>query len=187
MAQFDDETIVVYQAYCPSIATFLTENGYFGGPDFSFSRTSWIKPSFLWMMFRSDWGTSLDQEVVLALRMRRSHFDALLERAVPTRFKADDFPDEEAWRLKVKRSDVQVQWDPDRDPAGAKVERRAIQLALRGEALAAFRGPAFVDVSDVSDLVATLRDSLDTKDWPDLETPIEHPYPVRDDAIRVLS
>ena len=41
------------------------KNGYFGGA-FSLDRMSWIKPNFLWMMFRSGWGTKEGQEVTLA-------------------------------------------------------------------------------------------------------------------------
>ena len=50
LAQFDDETIIVYQAYRPQIGRFASEHGYFGG-EFSYSRMSWIKPNFLWMMY----------------------------------------------------------------------------------------------------------------------------------------
>jgi Domain of unknown function (DUF4291) len=77
LAQYDDDTIVVYQAYRPSIGRFAAENGTFGG-DFSYARMSWIKPNFLWMMYRSGWGTKEGQEVTLALRLRRTFFDALL-------------------------------------------------------------------------------------------------------------
>lgn len=52
LAHFDDESIVVYQAYRPEIGRFAAENGYFGGA-FNFTRMSWIKPNFLWMMYRS--------------------------------------------------------------------------------------------------------------------------------------
>ena len=69
LAQFDDETIIVYQAYRLSIGRFAVEHGRFGG-DFKYTRMSWIKPNFLWMMYRSDWGAAKGQEVVLAL-----HFD----------------------------------------------------------------------------------------------------------------
>jgi hypothetical protein len=55
LAQFDDKTIIVYQAYRPGIGRFAVENGFFGG-DFKYSRMSWIMPSFLWMMYRSQWG-----------------------------------------------------------------------------------------------------------------------------------
>ncbi len=56
LAHYDDRSIIVYQAYRPSIGRFAIEHGYFGG-DFSFARMSWIKPNFLWMMYRSGWGT----------------------------------------------------------------------------------------------------------------------------------
>ena len=45
LAQYDD-TLVVYQAYRPSIGRYAAEHGAFGG-DFSYSRMSWIKPNFL--------------------------------------------------------------------------------------------------------------------------------------------
>ena len=61
MAQFDADTIVVYQAYRPAIAGFAVEHQRFGG-EFSFSRMSWIKPNFLWMMFRSGWASKEGQE-----------------------------------------------------------------------------------------------------------------------------
>jgi hypothetical protein len=39
LAQYDEETIIVYQAYRPSIGRFAAQHGVFGG-DFSFSRMS---------------------------------------------------------------------------------------------------------------------------------------------------
>ena len=70
LAQFDDTSVVVYQAYRPSIGEFAAANGYFGGPDFAFSRMSWIKPNFLWMMYRCGWGRKAGQESVLAVAPR---------------------------------------------------------------------------------------------------------------------
>jgi hypothetical protein len=84
LAQFDDESIVVYQAYRPSIGHYAIKNGRLGGPDFSFQRMSWVKPNFLWMMYRSGWGTKQGQEVTLGLRIRRTFFDRLLAEAVPS-------------------------------------------------------------------------------------------------------
>ena len=81
LAQFDTDSVILYQAYRPSIGQFASEHGYFGG-DFSFSRMSWIKPNFLWMMYRSGWGTKPGQKVTLAIRIRRSFFDSLLTQAV---------------------------------------------------------------------------------------------------------
>ena len=53
---------------------------------FSLNRMSWIKPNFLWMMYRCGWATKADQEVVLAVRMKRSAFDEILRRAVHSSF-----------------------------------------------------------------------------------------------------
>lgn len=78
LAQYDDASVVVYQAYRPSIGRYAIEHGYFGGPDFSFDRMSWIKPNFLWMMYRSGWGTKEGLECILGLRLRRPFFDGLL-------------------------------------------------------------------------------------------------------------
>lgn len=77
LAQFDDDTLVVYQAYCPAIGEYTATHGTFGG-GFSYYRMSWVKPNFLWMMYRSGWGTKENQEVTLALRLRRAFFDSLL-------------------------------------------------------------------------------------------------------------
>ncbi|WP_413199926.1 DUF4291 family protein, partial [Nostoc piscinale] len=71
LAQYDDQTVVVYQAYRPEIGHFAASNGYFGG-EFSLERMSWIKPNFLWMMYRCGWGTKDGQEVVLAIWIQRS-------------------------------------------------------------------------------------------------------------------
>ena len=46
LVAYDDETIVVYQAYRPDIAAYAVEHEQFGGP-WSFGRMSWIKPNFL--------------------------------------------------------------------------------------------------------------------------------------------
>jgi hypothetical protein len=50
LAHFDSASIVVYQAYRRSIGEFAIRHGHLGGADFNFSRMSWIKPNFLWMI-----------------------------------------------------------------------------------------------------------------------------------------
>src|SRR4051812_42288175 len=80
LAQFDNESVVVYQAYLPKIGHFAAQRGYFGGA-FSLDRMSWIKPNFLWMMYRSGWGTKQGQKVTLAVWLRRSAFDEVRGRS----------------------------------------------------------------------------------------------------------
>ena len=175
LAQFDDETIIVYQAYRPQIGRFASEHGYFGG-EFSYSRMSWIKPNFLWMMYRSNWAQSEGQEVVLSIRLRRTFFDSLLEQAVPSSFVPELFENQDAWKTAVSRSDVRLQWDPDHDPNGGKCERRAVQLGIRGETLKAYGKKEIVEIIDMSDLVSQQREFIG--DWKSgkLLTPAEQVY-----------
>jgi hypothetical protein len=182
LAQYDDDTVIVYQAYRPSIGRCAAEHGAFGG-DFSYARMSWVKPNFLWMMYRSGWGTKEGQEVTLALWLRRPFFDALLAQAVPSSWDRDLFATEEEWSRAVGRSSVRLQWDPDHHPSGAKLERRAIQLGLRGEVLEAFGRRELVEVSDVSEFVAEQRERLSSAGVSALVTPRERVYRPADPAV----
>src|SRR5262245_21550643 len=112
LAQYDESTVVVYQAYRPSIAAAAVEAQQFGGGGFSMSRMSWIKPNFLWMMYRCGWASKEGQEVVLAVWLQRAGFDRILAAAVPSSFDADRYADRAAWSRAVKGSSVRVQWDP---------------------------------------------------------------------------
>ncbi len=180
LAQFDDETIVVYQAYRPSIGHAAARNGRFGEGGFSFDRMSWIKPNFLWMMFRAGWGTKEGQEVILAIRLKRAGFDRILKEAVHSSFVQEVYENREAWKRAVKSSSVRLQWDPDHNPAGHKVERRAVQLGLRGDALSRYAREYTVSIEDVSQFVAEQRSNVGTSA---LRTPAEDVYPVHDTEV----
>ena len=120
LAHFDDDSIVVYQAYRPAIGNYAARHGRFGG-EFSLSRTSWIKPGFLWMMYRSGWGTKDGQQVVLAVRLRRSAFDTILSRAVLSSFAPGPSISEADWKHALAETEVVAQWDPDHNPTGARL------------------------------------------------------------------
>jgi hypothetical protein len=175
LAQFDEDTIIVYQAYRSKIGQFAVENGYFGG-DFKYARMSWIKTNFLWMMYRCQWGQAEGQEAVLAIRLHRRFFDSLLMQAVPSSFEAQAFLSRENWTTAVARSDVRLQWDPDHLPTGEKCERRAIQLGLRGASLEAYGKREIAQIIDMSAFVAEQRANV--RDWKTgkLITPSERVY-----------
>jgi hypothetical protein len=155
LANYDDETIIVYQAYRPSIGNFALENGYFGG-DFKYTRMSWIKTNFLWMMYRSGWGTKPDQEIILAIRLKTTFFDSLLTQTVDSSYS------------------VRLQWDPDHDPLGNKVETRAIQLGLRNDILEYYGKTEIVEIINMTDFVAEQRQNI--KDVNKLIIPRERVY-----------
>jgi hypothetical protein len=89
---------------------------------------------------------------------------------------------EDAWRRAIAGSDVRLQWDPDHDPGGRPVERRAIQLGLRGEALAQYAKEWLLDVQDIS---AFVREQMANAQAPydRLVTPREEVYPVADPQV----
>ena len=152
LAHYDDANIVVYQAYRHSIADYALAHQRFGG-DFSFSRMSWIKPNFLWMMFRSGWAAKEGQERILAITLRRAFFDRLLASAVASSYQGAVAGGREAWQAAVASSDVRLQWDPDHDPAGAPVQRRAVQIGLRGAMLEEYGTGAIAGIEDTTAFV----------------------------------
>jgi len=179
LAQYDADSIVVYQAYRPAIGDFAAQNGYFGG-EFKLSRMTWIKPNFLWMMYRSGWGAKPGQEVILAIRLYRSAFDSILAQAVHSSCQSGLYESQEIWQQAVQTSDVRLQWDPDHHPAGNKLERRAIQLGLRGEAIRQYAQEWIISIEDISDFVAEQRQSVITGNYEALLIPAERAYPVKD-------
>ena len=180
LAHYDDESVVVYQAYNAAIADWAVAHQRLGGP-WSFARMSWIKPNFLWMMFRSGWGTKVDQEVTLAIRVARAGFDALLADAVPSSFWPHRYASQEDWQRDVKRSQVRLQWDPDHTPGGGDCARRAVQLGMRAEALRRFVHEWTVDIEDISAFVAAEREHVAAEHL--LQTPSEAVYPIDDPAV----
>lgn len=76
LAQFDDDSIVIYQAYNEKIALAIVTHQNFHHSDclqagFKLNRMTWIKTNFLWMMYRSGWATKRDQEKILAITISR--------------------------------------------------------------------------------------------------------------------
>lgn len=184
LAQYDADSVVVYQAYRQAIGHYAATHGTFGG-EFSFTRMSWIKPNFLWMMYRSGWGTKEGQEVTLAVRLRREAFDTILSQAVASSYDAAAYSDQAAWQRAVAGSDVRLQWDPDHDPSGQRVERRAIQLGMRGDVLRAYASDWVVEIEDISAFVAQQRtQALAGLPYELLVTPREDVYPVIDPQTR---
>ena len=179
-AQYDAQTIRVYQAYKPAIALEALRLQTFG-EHFSRSRMTWIKPSFLWMMYRCGWCEKPDQEMTIALDLRREAFEELLRLAVLSH--PEDGTDPALWKQTLATSPVRVQWDPERDPNGEPISRRAIQMGIRDKALDVFLG-GIVRIEDMTPLVRQwnaqrLAGTLDIA-----ELPQERLYPVTDETVR---
>jgi hypothetical protein len=166
LADFDEETITVYQAYNKEIADAIVKNQNLHAEEclnsgYRFTRMSWIKTNFLWMMYRSNWAQKKNQERVLAFRITRTGFDEILANAVINLMSApkamkNEIPvaekGDELNTAKVRK--VVLQWDPDRQANMDKlVTRRAIQLGLSDEMLIKFSKEFIVSVCDITDFV----------------------------------
>lgn len=179
MAQYDNAKVIVYQSYRPSIGHFAVKNQYFGG-DFSLTRMTWIKPNFLWMMYRNGWGTKEGQEVVLAIHLKREAFDRYLRKAVYSSYQEEIYGNRDIWSEAVKSSDIRLQWDPDHDPYGAKLERRAIQIGIRNEEIEKFAKEDILKIEDLSNFVREQRKFVVQNTLDMLLIPEETPYMPRE-------
>ncbi|MED5374611.1 MAG: DUF4291 domain-containing protein [Myxococcota bacterium] len=150
------DTLVVYQAYSDAIADPALAAGRFV-PPFSMTRMTWIKPSFLWLMARSNWGTKRGQERILALRLRRSGWEQALSEAVLTAFEPQVHGTRTAWEQAFSQATVHVQWDPERSLAGAKLSHRSIQVGISRHRIHDLVEDWIVDLRDLTPTVRKIR------------------------------
>lgn len=158
-AFYTDTTIRVYQAYNKYIADEAVQNGTFG-KNFKLDRMTWIKPSFLWMMYRSGWGTKENQEHILAIDIKREAFDYIVQNAVLSTYNNDMSISQSEWKEQVKKSDIRCQWDPERDISGKPLGYRSIQLGLRGNAVRKYVDEWVVNITDITDYVRDLKEKI---------------------------
>lgn len=170
-----NNTIVVYQAYRQSIADYGVKHQRFGG-EFSYNRMSWIKPNFLWMMYRSGWAEKEGQENILAITMSIEHFDEILSKAVVSSFNKEFYNTEDAWKNALELNDVRLQWIPDHDPWGNKLERRAIQLGLKEETLKKYGNEFVLKIENITPFVKEQQEYLKSGRIDMLQVPYESIY-----------
>lgn len=173
LVQERDDMLLFYQAYNHRIADYALEHQQFGGNAFSFNRMSWIKPNFLWMMFRCGWASKENQERVLGIWIPKDAFESILEEAVYSSFQRDVYESEENWKKALARHEVRLQWDPDHDIYGIKQERRAIQLGLKGKILKAFGTEMVEEIVDMTPFVKEQKAKIDQRNLEELLIPKE--------------
>lgn len=150
-ACYDDSTIRVYQAYSDTIANSALINGTFVSPPFKKERMTWIKPSFLWMMYRSGWGfKDAGQSRILAIDISRKGFEWALANSCLSR--PDVSLGQDEWLAIKKSSPVRIQWDPERDLQLQPLPHRTIQMGLSHEAVELYVNEWIKCISDVTPL-----------------------------------
>jgi hypothetical protein len=186
-ASHSDTSVVVYQAYSAAIALPAVQSQRFVAP-FRLQRTTWIKPSFLWMMYRSGWAQKSGQEHILRITLRRDAFDWFLEQAVLSHYVPEVHPSEAQWKKQVHAAPVVVQWDPERNAALQPLSGRTIQLGLRGSAVQRYVAEAIVSIEEATSMARRARNDLAQKKDDLLHDILaaERIYPVPANAARQL-
>ncbi|MFE9098672.1 DUF4291 domain-containing protein [Streptomyces sp. NPDC007264] len=186
-AAYAESTITVYQAYSPEIGLPAVREGRFPA-HWKRDRMTWIKPSFLWMMYRCGWGTKAGQETVLAVEITRDGFEWALRHACLSSYARGIHPDRATWQRQLKRAPARVQWDPERDLHLRPLTYRSLQLGLSREAVRRYADEWTVSLGDVTPLareIHTLVSSGDL-DSADRLLPEERPYPADGDLLAHL-
>lgn len=182
-----DSTITVYQAYAPELGIPAARTGRFPAA-WKRDRMTWIKPSFLWMMYRCGWATKEGQETVLAVEITREGFDWALRNACLSHYVPGLHADQATWKHSLRRSPARVQWDPERDLHLNPLPHRSLQLGLSGEASRRYADEWTVSITDVTDLTREIHTHVREGNLPAAEAllPAERPYPTADDLLSHL-
>ncbi|KAL7946033.1 hypothetical protein V8C42DRAFT_322284 [Trichoderma barbatum] len=170
-ASYDDNHIIVYQAYKASIAEAAVKAQKLNAsPDFSPGRMTWIKPSWCWMMYRSGYSYKDDgQSRILALKMKREHFLGLLEQGIlSTHPSPHAHVDKESTNKTAheKPTDVRIQWDPERNAKLEALHYRSIQIGIPGTLSTKWANEWIVSIEDVTERARELKKAVE--DQPDI-------------------
>ena len=111
---------------------------------------TWIKPSFLWLMHRSNWSQKTGQERVLAVRITRAGWEKALSLAVLTGFTPRVFPSPAEWAELFRQAKVHLQWDPERTLRGASLPWYSIQVGLSRHVIQEYTDKWTVGIEDVT-------------------------------------
>ncbi len=171
-AFYDERSLVVYQAFNKELAEAAVKNGQFVAP-FLKTRMTWIKPSFLWLMYREHWAK---EQRILRIRLLKDNFLKLLKGATLTRKRVNETKD--SFQLRLNKYKNRVQWDNDRTSTLAEWPgRRAIQVGLHPMYHNEYQA-GIISITDITEEVQVLHDSRKDKALFYRSLPIEYPMPL---------
>lgn len=186
-AVYDEQTITVYQAYRSDIAITAVAKQKFV-PPFKMERMTWIKPSFLWMMYRAGWATKEGQEHILAIKIKRTGFEWALANCCISHFDGFMFSSHEEWKVKLHNSPVRLQWDPEKDIHLQNLNYRSIQIGLTGIAVQHYVNDWTVSIDDVTPLCKQIHSMVLDKKIEEAKKllPLENIYPLSDELKKII-
>jgi hypothetical protein len=171
-ATYNAESILVYQAYNPIIADAAIHAQSLDVPSFKQERMTWIKPSFRWMLYRSDWARKSNQERILAIHLTRIGFEQALK-----------------WSgTREEGATVRVQWDPERDMEFKPLEWRSIQIGLSRDAVKnGLLNGWILKIEDFTEIAIKIRELVELGQLVAAEAllPSERPYVFLEESARI--
>lgn len=174
LATFDEHEVVVWQAHRPEVAREAVDHQRFGGRSWRTDRVTRLRLSLPSLLARCSWATRQGRERILAVRIGRAGFDAILRQAVPADFDTAVYASKGAWHLATRFANVTIGWHPDVDPAGGLLGWDTPRIGLRDHALRAFTDEWVVGIEDVTAWVEANRGRRDR----DLPMPVVAAYPL---------
>ncbi|ENW81672.1 hypothetical protein F909_01356 [Acinetobacter sp. ANC 3929] len=155
-----ESTIRIYQAYSHELANHVIKTASFrNNPFFKMTRMTWIKPSFLWMMYRSGWGMKEGkQQRILAIDITKEGFDWALNHSCSSH-KPLNLSNEE-WQKLKQETPVRVQWDPERDIHLNPLKYRTIQIGLSDVAVENYVNSWITDITDITQYTQEIRNLI---------------------------
>ena len=187
-ANYDQDAIVIYQAYASNIAKPAVKQQRFVAP-FSFHRMTWIKPSFLWLMHRSNWGQKKGQQMTLGVHISRSGWDKALSLGVLTHCEPSHYPNADDWKAQFAAAQVHIQWDTERSLRGAGLNHFSIQVGISRHLIREYVDEWIMKIEDLTPTVTKIREALRSGKEKNAKRllPPERVYPVEPEiAKRIL-
>jgi hypothetical protein len=177
-AYYTDKIIRVYQAYSDDIADSALKHNTFASPPFKLDRMTWIKPSFLWMMYRSGWAQKdANQKRILAIDIDRNGFEWALKNGCLSH--KPEYLNNEEWKTHKNRHPVRIQWDPERNMFLEPLPYRTIQIGLSNEAVSKYVNEWVQQITDITQTATDIKKLIDLKEFEKATNlfPIEKIYP----------
>jgi hypothetical protein len=188
-AVFDKNSITVYQAYNSAIANTAVQKQKFISPPFKMERTTWIKPSFLWMMHRSWWATKENQENILAIKIKREGWEWALKNSCLSHFSMAIHKTQSTWKTRFQDSPVKVQWDPEKDVQLNNLNYRSIQVGLTGVAVEKYINEWIISIENITPTCKEIYKKVQTGDIKTAKSllPPEKIYPLPENIRSIIS
>ena len=187
-ARYSRHSLTVYQAYRPDIAEAAVRAGRFVAP-FNMHRMTWIKPSFLWLMARSNWARKSGQERVLAIDIAIDGWLSALGEGVLTSYHPEVHGSYRRWERAFHQARVHVQWDPERDIRGRILANNSIQVGIGRAVIGEYVESWILAIRDITPLVRKIHGLVTSGRVADARRhlPRERPYLPPDDVRQRLA